>query len=431
MMRVYFKYVGAVFIPSEKNALELFEEHVISQKRNVPWSIADATAKFTIELCSPENEDEAAIFHESHKDMISWVKSGDRVPELDEGAERLKAALETGTLARAVQNMPRLESLVINLNQEWRDDEGDWDDSEDDESIVSSGLQLRLELLQTVRESVAAIFTLYGVPNIKTGIRHLSLLTYLRLTLPCAYDFAQVASSMPDTIALRLRHLYLEIVDGTGPGGDRSYTHSWQGDGDPFDGDEGHRFSNLQRQYPNTAYMQDMCGLVNQCNNLESLGLVGTQCINLKGLHWQPANDAGLKSIYFSRVVATEEQLLSLLTSGREDGACHTEAFDIEDVELMDGTWKSVFSRLLTSSSLVFFQVYNLKYNTRGHSAHLARYNHRPWENVSEIWSESRQDCKNLADLIRTVERRGIKAVDRMKQFAEEDDNNYGGFKYA
>ncbi|KAF2440029.1 hypothetical protein P171DRAFT_116941 [Karstenula rhodostoma CBS 690.94] len=250
------------------------------------------------------------------------------------------------------------------------------------------------------------MFVPLDAPQTHTGTSHLPFLTYLRLKLPCAYDFAHLASCMPGTVALRLRHLCLQIVDGTGPGGDLSYTRSWQGDGNPFDSDEGHLFSNLQRKHPNTAYMQDICGLVNRCKNLESLGLVGTQCINLESLNWQPAEGPGLKTLYMSRVIATAEQLLTLLSSGRGDGACHIEAFDIKDVELMNGTWESVFARLLTSSSLVFLQIFNLKYNIRGHSAHLALYNSRPWENVSEIWTKSRQDCERLSDVISAVESR-------------------------
>jgi hypothetical protein len=418
MLRVHFKYNGAVFSPSEEKALERLEEHVISQKRNVPWSIAAAMEKFTIELCPP-GEVETDIFHESHKDMAGWGGSSDkingRIPELDECATRLKDSLEKGTLARAIQRMPKLGSLIVNLNQRWRDDEqDDWDGSEDELSKLQSGLQLRLELLEMIRESVAAIFTPVDVPSINARTSHLPFLTHLRLTLPCVYDFAHLASCMPDTVVLRLRHMYLEVVDGTGPGGDRMYCRAWQGDGDPSGGDEDFLFSNLQRKYPNIDHMQGMCGLVNRCKNLESLGLVGTQRIDLTGLDWRPTNGVGLKNIQMSRVVATAEQLLRLCSSGQEDGACHVEAFDVDEVELMGGTWESIFALLLTSSTLVFFYVYNLRYSLHGSSAHLRTYCHRPWENVTEIWSEGRQDFKRLRDVIRAVESREIKAEAQM-----------------
>ncbi|KAF9732335.1 hypothetical protein PMIN06_002114 [Paraphaeosphaeria minitans] len=298
MLRVYFKCISAVFSPSEENALELLKEHVISQERSVPWSIPDATAKFTIEFCSTESKYEENTIRESHKDITSGRKTGDRIPELDKGTERLDAALKYGTLARAAQSMPKLESLVVNLDQEWRDDTSELEYCEEDQSFASSGLQLRLELLQTVRESVAAIFTTLEAPNINTGTSHLSLLTYLRLSLPCAYDFIYVSSCMPNTVAVRFRHLHLEIVDGTGHGGDLSYTRSWLGNGNPFDGDNCHTFSNLQMQYPNTEYMQDMYSSVNRCKNFESLGLIGTQCINMEGLKWEPAEGAGLKYMF-------------------------------------------------------------------------------------------------------------------------------------
>jgi hypothetical protein len=420
MLRVYFKYEGAVFSPSEEKALERLEEYVISQERSVPWSIPAAIEKFTIELCPPGYGSEANIFHESHEDMSGEDMINGRIPKLDECAARLRVALEKGTLARAVQRMPKLGTLIVNLNQDWRDDEqDDWDGSEDELGTLQSGLQLRLELLEMVREGVATIFRPVDAPDISARTNHLPFLTHLRLTLPCVYDFAHLASCMPDAVALRLRHLYLEVVDGTGPGGDRMYCRAWQGDGDPSGGDEDFLFSNLQRKFPNTDHMQGMCSLVNRCKNLESLGLKGTQCINLAGLDWRPTNGVGLKNIYMSRVVATAEQLLTLLSSVREDGACHVEAFKIEEVELMDGTWESVFARLLSSSTLVFFYVYNLIYSLCGGSAHLRKYNHRPWENVSEIWSKSRQDHRRLRDVIRAVESRGINGEDRMIRYVE------------
>lgn len=226
MLRVFFKYEGAVFKASEVKALENLEEFVINDDGYKAWEIAGASVKFTIELCPTRDEDEGAIFHQDHKDMRWFKKKDDRVASLDECADRLKDVLDKDTFAHAVRKMPRLETLIINLYQKWRDDEEvDIDSDDDDTSDIQFGLQLRLRLLHKVREGVASIFRPIETP----GITHLSKLTYLRLTLPCAYDIAHVASCIPEEAALRLRHLYPEIVDGTGPGGDRDYLRSYEG----------------------------------------------------------------------------------------------------------------------------------------------------------------------------------------------------------
>jgi hypothetical protein len=64
-------------------------------------------------------------------------------------------------------------------------------------------------------------------------------------------------------MAASLKHLYLEYIDGTGPGGDLYYTRSWQGDNDS-EGDEEYPYSNLQKKFPNVEYMDDVFKLVNR-----------------------------------------------------------------------------------------------------------------------------------------------------------------------
>lgn len=167
--------------------------------------------------------------------------------------------------------------------------------------------------------------------------------------------------------------------------------------------------------------MSDICGFIERCKNIENVDLVGTQCINLETLNWKLANDlVGLKNIYMSRVRTTSDKLLSLLVSGGDDN-CRIEAFDIKDVEMMDGTWEAIFAHLLTSPSLIHFNVLNLIYNKHGSSAHLAEHNNRPWENVSAIWTEHRQDKEMLRKLIRTVEGRGIKMQEEMAEYVHNE----------
>ena len=220
---------------------------------------------------------------------------------------------------------------------------------------------------------------------------------------------------MPDTVALRLRHLYMEIIDGTGPGGDNQYNAHWQGD-DGLDGDENHPFSNVQLQFPNEDHFSGICGLVNKCKGLESLGLVGTQRIDLDALDLQSTN-GGLKNIYLSRILCTAEELLKLLPSSDTEGStCNIEAFRIEESALWDGTWEAVFASLAKAPSLLYFRVYNLIYSKDGLSSNYHEHNNRVWENYSIIWTENDADNERLYDVLKAVQNRGHVLDPRMQE---------------
>lgn len=228
MLRVYFKYEGLSFNAGRWHALERFKEHILRNDGKA-WSIASAVEKLNVSLSTGEYA-VGSIFYKEHSKSRRWKKQLNENEKFDEDAERLKSFLDAGVLAQAVRKMPKLESLIVHLPEEWRDGyPSDYDEVDDEGNTC--GEQLRLDLLRSVREAVAAIFepqaALTASPTIDSGTGHLACLTYLRLTLPCAYDFARVASCMPDTVASRLRHLYMEIVDGTGKGGDLYYTRSW------------------------------------------------------------------------------------------------------------------------------------------------------------------------------------------------------------
>jgi hypothetical protein len=65
----------------------------------------------------------------------------------------------------------------------------------------------------------------------------------IRLTLPCAYDFKDIGDALSDEKLGRLQHLYLEFIDGTGPGGSTSQLVYYDEESD----DDGEvEFSNLQ-----------------------------------------------------------------------------------------------------------------------------------------------------------------------------------------
>ena len=381
------------------------EEHVVlAIERKRGWNLAGEVTKLRVEL-RPKNYPSGSIFDVVHRKMDGWETEDNRDTQLDAGATRLKRFFETDALVCAMSTMPKLESLIIALYESWCSNGPTWDYQMADEE--RRGKRLRLDLMQSVREGLVRTFA-----DIELNKLDLEHLTYLRLTLPVAYDFACINKHMPDTVVLRLRNLYLEFVDATGPGGDLAYTISRQGDSDS-DGDEDYPFPNLQREFPNTAYMHDMCELINRCRNLESLGLIGTQCVSLEGLDLRPTN-GGLRNVYLSRAVATLEKMQMLLSPGKENAPVKIEAFGIQEVQLMNETWETFFADLLAAPSLLYFHVWNLVYNKYGESAHLAEFNNRPWENSSVIWTENYHDKERLHDVIRAVQERGGSVTEEM-----------------
>ncbi|KAF1954782.1 hypothetical protein CC80DRAFT_594825 [Byssothecium circinans] len=228
------------------------------------------------------------------------------------------------------------------------------------------------------------------------------------LTLPTAYDISVVGASISNEIAARLKHLYLEYIDGTGPDGDLDYTSCWQGD-DDSDGDEEFPLSNLQQRFPNKEYSSWVIGLVNRCHCLESLGLTETQRIRFEGLDWRPAANAGLKTLYIDRAIMSAENLFTLLSPPSnsasspngskspstkyptsEDPAEKTScspitAFHPKNIRLLDSTspssWGDIFTYLKDNCpDLRYLHRYNAIYDRDGLRG---AGNNRPWENSS------------------------------------------------
>jgi hypothetical protein len=315
-----------------------------------------------------------------------------------------------------VSKLPKLEQLVVNLNEQWRSDgpisydpsyavEANAEDVSKEE--YRHGLNLQLSLLDQMRSTVASIFS-------KSGHK-IEFLTYLRLTLPCAYDISAIGASISDGVAMHLRDLYLEYIDGTGPGGDLSYLRSWRGG--RAEGDENYPFSNLQRRFPNTAYMEGISSLVLRCQNLESLGLVCTQHLDCQYLEWQPLQK-GLRSVYIHRAAITSENMIRLLSPSQglsESCVPNIEAVYIDEVELMGGTWAAVFEHLLECPSLTYLHLYNIVYSKHGTSAHMRTDNDRPYENVTVMWTENEDDEESLNKLVRKVVSGGGEVSDDME----------------
>ncbi|KAF2011866.1 hypothetical protein BU24DRAFT_265331 [Aaosphaeria arxii CBS 175.79] len=380
--RIHAQHEDAILEAWNPTLEQKLDDFVVGTRR----AIAPFVSRLRIDLSPLQGTGEASLFDTQRRYDYNSISQERQLKLMNPSLRNFLPRLED-----IVAKMPKLKRLVIEIPDEWRSDgpaEIDFDVDEDAEEV---GMILELDLLELVRDSIANMFS---SPRI-----NLPLLTYLRLTLPSTYDFSIIGPKIPETVALQLRHLYLEYIDGTGRYGDLQYTHGL--DDSDTEGDEEHPFSNLQHRFPNTAYMRDMCALVNRCRNLESLGLHCTQPLDLDHLEWLPTASQGLKNIYIARAVTTAEKLISLITPSIIEG------FHIQDVSLTSGTWESVFGILRACPSLKYFHVFNLIYSKHGKSRNRMEHNNRPWENVDFMWSHCTEDWRRFGDVVRAVQKRG------------------------
>ena len=287
-----------------------------------------------------------------------------------------------------IARMGKLEQLAVDIHEQFMSNQD------------SEGPILNLDFLDLVRNSLVSIFQ-----SPDTNLPHL---TYLSLVLPSVYDLATVGAALSNHAAARLRHLYLEYTDATGPGGSLEYTN-WYWEYDIVDdGSEGHPYSNLQEHYRNNDYMSNLWVFVSRCRNLESLSVAGTQLLDCSAMDWQPEAD-GLKRVHLSRAAMTYDNVVQLLSPSGRRGS-NVVALWLEDVELMDRTWTDVFQYLITCEAIKFLEIWNLNYHRLGESSDFrGHYDGRPWENSAEIWSHNEEDGERLADLVQTVLQRGGK----------------------
>ncbi|KAF1955911.1 hypothetical protein CC80DRAFT_548973 [Byssothecium circinans] len=240
----------------------------------------------------------------------------------------------------------------------------------------------------TVDSLVWGLVTVFSAPG-------LDYLTDLRLTLPCAHDFAAINLAFSNERCFRMKRLFLEYADATGPGGSKQYLY---GDGQFEEGDEDVPYSNLQERNANQENMHHIRDVVSRCTNLESLGLSGTQHLDANLLQWSPAPGKGLKSLYLSRVRLDADRLIHLYSylEGSPTSESPIVSSFLHDVQLSKGTWETVFKGLIDCPNLSYFVPSDLDY-VRGHP--FKQYPCRPWEDSSIIWSDSMNDEDTLKAL--------------------------------
>ncbi|KAI0420101.1 hypothetical protein F5X98DRAFT_52554 [Xylaria grammica] len=259
----------------------------------------------------------------------------------------------------------------------------------------------------------------------------------LRLALPGTHDVGRLAVGIPENVKQQLKHLYLEIVDCTGPGGSDEYVHDQgiflEGIEDPFyDGtqtnieESASLPSNMQIQYPNRDHQHEVWAFIEACNNLESLSLFCTHYLSLDRLNWTPGpNFRGLRALSLGRVYANASTLIELLAArghGETDDVA-ARRVHFEDVKIYrdGGEWATVFSWLAEACPrLEFFRVWDVGY-----------FSTHPYFSppvliggTQEIWTESRMDFERLQALLHDLVRKAGGASQYPGYICYEKDND-------
>ncbi|KAI0429730.1 hypothetical protein F5Y09DRAFT_356638 [Xylaria sp. FL1042] len=201
----------------------------------------------------------------------------------------------------------------------------------------------------------------------------------LRLALPGTHDIGRLAAAISDNVKSQLKHLYLEVVDETGPGGSFEHFNEKDAEGTRHPredgtltsvGDSPYPPSNLQAQYPNRTHQNQVWEFITSCNNLESLGFHCTHYLSLERLNWKPgSNSRGLRDLYLNRVYAKTSTLINLLSARH----CETEKsvarrVQFAEVKIYESgeDWSVVFDWLTDNCPrLEFFDARHIGYVRR------------------------------------------------------------------
>lgn len=163
------------------------------------------------------------------------------------------------------------------------------------------------------------------------------------------------------------------------------------------DGDEFYELSNLQKQFPNQLHNKALFDIVCRCQNLEVLGLHGTQRLDLKLLDWKPTNK-GLRAIDLDRVTTPLETLIEILSP--PEGISLSESIlknvILSEVDLETGSWEDTFTFL----SGLPFNPEDPRY-IRGHPSFTGMG--RAWVDYSNVWSRTGQERVVLIQLVETL----------------------------
>lgn len=211
----------------------------------------------------------------------------------------------------------------------------------------------------------------------------------LELTLPQTYDFAKLAKISTERspkpyrrpllhIMKDLKHLHLEVTEGSGGTGQR-YSTSVE--------------SRRHRMYPNTLHAIDFFHFATIPDGLHSLSIIATHVLDMDLL--ETHNLRSLQTLYLNRVKISQETLTSI--SYRNTSSL--KFIQLNDIELKSGTWESVLLDFCSLSSLECFWIHSCGYARDGTSRHLAPGLYPPVDDPQEIESLNHGDLDALGSL--------------------------------
>lgn len=286
------------------------------------------------------------------------------------------------SLIKMVENLSKLQFLDMAIGSPWEStcERYGWVG----EILPASAPQADIELISSFANKVASCLSLPAMEN----------LTTLRLALPSTYNFIEVGRGVPDSVWKRLKLLFLDVMDATGPGRSKQYL--------TYDRNGGHPPSNLQERYPNAEHAHGVFDIVAKCTNLDTLGIWGSHILDANLLEWRPASK-GLKSLYLKRIKISAPNLIRLLSPSRglPLSQSHLAKVWLADVDLTSGTWSDIFSHLTICPLQWYLNPSDLSYTPDGESARLRYENSRPYEDRSVLWSLHPLDEATLKRLIR------------------------------
>lgn len=218
---------------------------------------------------------------------------------------------------------------------------------------------------------------------------------------------------MTQEVRDKLKHLYLGIVDLSGPGGeyenipnvvvDRDHIYDRTVD------DQDYPRSNVQSTYPNRVVQQSLWDFASLCPNPESLGIRGTHFLDLDRLNWnQGSTSRGLRVLHLKRVWASISTIINLLSpSPSLGGPSNVSRIWLWDVKIKPdgGNWADLFKFLLICPELELAVFRSLNYFT-GH----AKYDHvhrMAYGDLSDaVWTTDKSELKPLHRLCRKLVQR-------------------------
>lgn len=223
----------------------------------------------------------------------------------------------------------------------------------------------------------------------------------LRLEFPSTYHFSRLLASadLAEPVFPRLERLSLAIIDESGPGGVRFGRHRYMDHDDPiFDEADTYQSTDLQALYPNVRHQESLLSLIEQCPTLVSLKLCATHFLDLNSV--DDSKLSHLRHLHLTRFTIRAAKLSTILQRNKQS----LYSIYLNEVELSDGTWDSVFSCLVGAPKIMRFIVSSVGY-TLDHPQGLRQVMTRPWEDFSDIEGENDDDILVLGELQATVAR--------------------------